>query len=150
MEAEKIMKTVCAFETRDHFTALSAKELLESNGIQCLIPNMFHGGLQPHLSLSAVSYRVLVDPEDLEVARDLIQGFSVKMQDEHPEWSESEQLHRLVYHCPECKSTDISESPAIRGFSDLMKLIIRMSPESSKYLKLRCRSCGFSWEIMRT
>ena len=134
------MKTVCIYEGSSHFMALSAKELLESEGIMVIMPTEFTGGVYPQYSLISGGDRLFVREDEAEKAREILSGFEGKAEPlEEPFYTD----HRTCPLCGSPKYTEFIEER--RGLTGSLFLLFGIFVPAKKR-SFQCRSCGHTWK----
>ena len=135
-----IMKTVCIYESGDHFLALSAREILEREGIIVLMPTEHIGSILPHYSLATAGHRLFVNENEAEWAREILSGFSGGAQ------SLEEPFYTPERNCPACGSTKytefIDQRKGLMGF--IFLFLGALIPLKKRYFQ--CNTCGHTWK----
>ena len=134
------MKTVCIYEASSHFMALSAKELLESEGIMVIMPTEFTGGVYPQYSLISGGDRLLVSESEADRAREILAGF-----EGHAEPLE-EPFYTGERSCPLCGSSRYTEFIENRPGRTGLLFLLTGGLLSRKKRYFQCHSCGHIWK----
>ena len=137
------MKTVANFP--DLASAQLAKSLLESEGIEALIPDEHLAGIDWRLGTAIQGVRVQVDDEDAEEARGLLEGDDVAVDEEMLESADAIPAADL---CPRCGSSETA-SPKwkrrLKAATLIFPLLIFAWPFLAAGQRLACTSCGHEW-----
>ncbi|MDC7223850.1 MAG: DUF2007 domain-containing protein [Spirochaetales bacterium] len=133
------MKTVCVYDGPDHFLALSAKEILESEGIMVIMPTEHTGGVYPQYALITAGNRLLVREDEAERAREILSGFEGNAQPLEEPFFKPE---RACPHCGSVLYTEILEKR--RGWRGFVFLLLgTLIPARKRYFI--CKTCGETW-----
>jgi hypothetical protein len=134
------MKTVCIYESSDHFLALSAREILEAEDIIVIMPTENMGSIMPHLALAEAGHKLYVSENEAGRAREILKGFAGNAQPMEEPFLASGKT------CPQCgspKYTEIIEKR--RGIMGLFFLLFgAIKPVKKRYFQ--CQSCGHEWK----
>jgi len=123
--------------------ALLAKAMLDSTGVECFLVDEHTIRMQWLWSLALGGVKVLVRPEDADVAELLDQG-----------WVESFVVSGMGEYvqprCPNCGSFDVSYRGLLRRLAYFSLLLCWMfaivPPIAMHELGWRCAACGHLWE----
>ena len=136
------MNTVCVFDSDDRFSAMSAKELLESNGIICLMPNEHLTGILPHYSVATGGAKLYVSEKDYELAKIILQPFIKDFVIEKEKLEAIKLDEHKIEKCPKCGSTNIIVNAKYRrGLIAFLYLLTGVPIPAKKVIK-RCEDCG--------
>ncbi|MBN2626965.1 MAG: DUF2007 domain-containing protein [Spirochaetales bacterium] len=134
------MNIVCVYDGPDHFLALSAKEILESEGITVIMPTEHTGGVYPQYSLITGGNRLMVSEADAPRAREILAGFEGNARPLDEPYPLPE---RTCPWCGSSKYTEIVEQR--RGLMGSLFLILGvLIPVRKRYFQ--CGTCGKEWK----
>ena len=136
------MKTVCLYQAKTHFEALTIKETLESNGIICLMPNEHISGVVPYYSQATGGFMLLVSETSYDNALEILEQVIRIYEDSE---SEEDDIIRGIESCPQCKSKEIEFTKTPRRGLIISLLVLLMIPVPAFRYRYVCLDCGNTW-----
>ena len=99
------MQPICIFSGDNHQEALTVKQLLESNGIQAMMPTEHMSGIAPHMSFAIGGFTVLVSPVSFLKAAEILSSYNFKITNrELIENLEEISKRTELTICPKCET----------------------------------------------
>ena len=140
------METVCVFQANDHFTALAAKELLESNDIVCLMPNEHLSGVVPYYSMAIGGYSLFVQEADFKRSRELLKFINNKAGITNTRIEPEQKSEGPGESCPKCGGSDIEIEIKNRRSLIVSLYLLFTVPVPAKKAVKRCNACNHHWK----
>lgn len=137
------METVCIYNAPDHFSALSAKEILEAEDIIVIFPNEFSSLVKPAMAFTN-NYKLIVSIHSAQKASDLLKAHGF-IEEEDPFNKKPEVETSEYISCPACKSSSYSEKVKHRWILQWISLITTGKSYPYKEILFTCRHCNQTW-----
>jgi len=137
------MSTLCIYTAPDHFSALSAKALLEENNIVTLFPSEYSSSIKPG-SVFRGQYKLLVHEDYAQEAYELLkaQGY-IESSDIFID--PIEQKEPSYNSCPLCNSQNIDIIERKKRISGIISFFLFNQEKSFIEYKCMCNQCNHSW-----
>ena len=132
---------VCVLETGDAFLIQQAKALLDSEGIETVLPGEHFNNIIPSHSLATGPLRLYVSEEDEDEARSMLSTTFGTHKPPEPEQNEN----GPDLYCPNCGSMRITDSGG-----PLIAILLRIASmlggsKGTMRTGRKCKNCGHTW-----